>query len=97
MRNSILIFSLALAGCGHNSAVMTPETQVRTEVIDRYIPVKEPCDATVNKPKDAISREANGLEDKVDRQIESDASRRKYISDLEQGFVDCGGTIEEDQ
>jgi len=88
----ILIAAL-LAGCATTD--VAPEVITETRTIEKLVPVLTPCDEIIIRVQDSLEREAVGLEDKVDRQLESDATLRRYVRALEEGFIACGGEIKE--
>lgn len=87
--NRFLIFFL-LAGCA-STTNRVPEPIIKTEVVERLVPVMEPCSQSVDKPDDPLLGNTKGLESKIDRQLESDYVLRTYIFRLEIAFLNCGG------
>lgn len=90
--NAILILGLLLAAC-KSGPEKAPEFEIRTEVVEKLVPVPVPCDRTVTRPKDPMNDEAPTPEGKVDRANASDAAFRTYSLLLEAAFITCGGKV----
>lgn len=89
---AILILGLLLAAC-KSGPEKAPEFEIRTEVVEKLVPVPVPCDRTVTRPKDPMLTEAPTPEGKVDRANASDAAFRTYSLLLEAALVTCGGKV----
>lgn len=93
MRNSVvLVLGLMLASC-KSGPEKAPEFEVRTEVVEKLVPVPVLCDRTVRRPVDPMEDEALTPEERVDRANASDAAFRSFSLLLEAAFIACGGKV----
>lgn len=81
---------MVLAACADGPKLAEEASPPRPDVL---VPTQEECDEVVVRPYDPITRGASKIEDKVDRQIESDARTRNYVGQLELALVKCGGEV----
>lgn len=93
MRNkSVLILGLLLASC-KSGPERAPQFEIKTQIVEKLVPVPVPCNQTVTRPNDPMLAEAQTPEEGVDRANASDAAWRMYSLLLEAALSSCGGKV----